>query len=196
MDPLVYRISSDYVPVNTEGNTWTFELSSGGEKLISVASSDVILGRECVRVQVNFEGHYWYRDEDQFDVYISTVYLFNEEFILEERWGRRLVLPLVLGNTWSEEFENTIDVYGEPVKRTVTTRGEVVAIRDVSVPAGRFEQCYVVRSETIGETETPYGNGWVDSSFVEEYYAPDVGLVKSINLLTLEEEALKSYSIK
>lgn len=196
MDPLVYRVASDYMPVNTVGNTWAYELSGGGEKSVLVAGSDVLLGRECVRVQVNFEDHYWYRDDDQFDVYVNTVYLFNEEFVLEERWGRRLVLPLILGNTWTEEFENTVDVYGESVKRTVTTKGEVIAIRDVSVPAGRFEQCYVVRSETVGETETPYGNGRVDSSFVEEYYAPEIGLIKRVNLLTLEQEVLKSYSIR
>lgn len=196
MDPLVYRIGSDYIPMDAVGNTWSYNLSSGGEKLVSVAGSSIMLRRDCMRVQVNFQDGYWYKGEDYFDEYVKTTYLFNEEFVLEERWARRLALPLVLGNTWTDEFENTIMVYGEPVKRSVTLVGKVVAIRDVSVPAGRFDQCYVVRLEQVGVIDTPYGNGSVDSTFVEEYYAPDIGLVKRANLLTLEKEELRDYSLK
>ncbi len=196
MDPLVYRIGSDYIPMDAVGNTWSYNLSSGGEKLVSVAGSSVMLRRGCMRVQVNFQDGYWYKGEDYFDEYVKTTYLFNEEFVLEERWARRLALPLVLGNTWTDEFENTIMVYGEPVKRSVTLDGKVIAIRDVSVPAGRFGQCYVVRLEQVGVIDTPYGNGSVDSTFVEEYYAPDIGLVKRVNLLMLEKEELRDYSLK
>lgn len=196
MDPLVYRIGSDYIPMDAVGNTWFYNLSSGGEKRVSVAGSSIMLRRDCMRVQVDFQDGYWYKGEDYFDEYVKTTYLFNEEFVLEERWARRLALPLVLGNTWTDEFENTIMVYGEPVKRSVTLDGEVVAIRDVSVPAGRFDQCYVVRLEQVGVIDTPYGNGSVDSAFVEEYYAPDIGLVKRVNLLTLEKEELRDYSLK
>lgn len=196
MDPLVYRIGSDYIPMDAVGNTWSYNLSSGGEKLVSVAGSSIMLRRDCMRVQVDFQDGYWYKGEDYFDEYVKTTYLFNEEFVLEERWARRLALPLVLGNTWTDEFENTIMVYGEPVKRSVTLDGKVVAIREVSVPAGRFDQCYVVRLEQVGVIDTPYGNGSVDSTFVEEYYAPDIGLVKRVNLLTLEKEDLRDYSLK
>ena len=196
MDPLVYRIGSDYIPMDAVGNTWSYNLSSGGEKLVSVAGSSIMLRRDCMRVQVNLQDGYWYKGEDYFDEYVKTTYLFNEEFVLEERWARRLALPLVLGNTWADEFENTIMVYGEPVKRSVTLDGKVVAIRDVSVPAGRFDQCYVVRLEQVGVIDTPYGNGSVDSTFVEEYYAPDIGLIKRVNLLTLEKEELRDYSLK
>ena len=196
MDPLVYRIGSDYIPMDAVGNTWSYELSGGNEKLVLVAGSSVLLRRSCMEVQVNFEDGYWYKGEDYFDEYVKTTYLFNEEFFLEERWARRLALPQVLGNTWAEEFESITMVYGEPVKRTVTLNGKVIAIRDVSVPAGRFEQCYVVRLEQVGEIDTPYGNGSVDTTFVEEYYAPDIGLVKRMDLLTLEEEVLKDYSLR
>jgi len=196
MDPLVYRIASNYMPTGTVGNTWTYELPGSRQKLVTIAGSDAILGRDCIRVQVDFEDNYWYRDEDQFDEYVRTVYLYNEEHVIEERWARHLVLPLVLGNTWSEDYEQTTLVYGQPVTRRVQTEGEVRSIQNVTVPAGEFEQCYVVRLETIGETETPYGDGWVDSTFVEEYYAPDVGLVRRVNLLTEEEEVLESFTLQ
>jgi len=196
MDPLVYRIGSDYIPMDAVGNTWSYGLSGGGERLVSVAGSSVILRRSCMKVQINFQDEYWFKCEDYFDEYVKTTYLFNEEFVLEERWARRLALPLILGNTWADEFESTTMVYGEPVRRSVTLDGKVVAIRDVSVPAGRFEQCYVVRLEQVGEIGTPYGDGSIDSTFVEEYYAPDVGLVKRVDLLTHEEEVLTDYSLR
>lgn len=196
MDPLVYRIASDYMPVSTIGNTWEYELTGGGQRLVYIAGEDVLLGRDCLHVQVDFENRYWFRDEDQFDLYVKTVYLYNEEHIIEERWAKYLVLPLVLGNSWAEQYEGTTLVYGQPVTRKVSMQGKVKAIRDVTVPAGDFEQCYVVRIEIIGETETPYGNGWVDSTFVEEYYAPDIGLVRSVDLLTGEEQLLENFSLQ
>jgi hypothetical protein len=196
MDPLVYRIGSDYLPVDTPGNTWTYEISAGGERTVTVKGADVMLGRDCTRVEVDFENNYWYRDDDHFDEYVKTTYLFNEEFVLEERWRRHLDLPLVLHNTWTDAFENTVLVYGQPVTRTVNTDAEVIATRDVTVSAGKFEQCYVVRLEQVAVIETPYGNGSVDSTFVEEYYAPGIGLIKSVNLLTGTEEVLKSYFVK
>jgi hypothetical protein len=196
MDPLVYRISSDYMPVTTVGNTWSYDLTGPGQRLVSIIAEDAILGRDCIRAQVDFQDHYWYRDEDQFDVYVKTIYLYNEEHTVEERWARYLQLPLVLGNRWSEEFEQTTSVYGQPVVRKVQTEGRVTAIRNVTVPAGVFEQCYVVRLEMIGETQTPYGDDLVDSTSVEEYYAPDVGLVRRVNLLTDEEEVLESFTLQ
>ena len=196
MDPLVYRISSDYMPVTTVGNTWTYELTGSGERLVSIVGEDAILGRDCIRAQVDFEDRYWYRDEDQFDVYVRTIYLYNEEHVIEERWARYLELPLVLDNTWAEEYEQTTSVYGQPVTRRVRTEGRVTAIRNVTVPAGEFEQCYVVRLEMIGETQTPYGDDWADTTLVEEYYAPDIGLVRRVDLLTDEEEVLESFSLQ
>jgi hypothetical protein len=196
MDPLVYRIASNYMPVNQVGNTWTYELPGSGESLVTIIAEDAILGRDCLRVQIDFEDSYWYRDEDQFDVYVRTVYLYNEEHVIEERWARHLVLPLVLGSKWTEEYEETTLVYGQSVTRKVLTEGKVTSIQNVTVPAGGFEQCYVVRLEIIGETETPYGNGWVDSTFVEEYYAPDIGLVRRVDLLTQEVEVLESFTLR
>jgi hypothetical protein len=196
MDPMVYRIASNYVPVEEAGNSWEYEISTGGTSVVSIEGEGAILGRDCLLVLVNFENTYWYRDEDQFDMYVKTNYLYNEEFTIEERWAKHLVLPLVLGNTWSDQFEKTTLVYGQPVTRRTMMNARVTAIQDLVLPAGKFEQCYVVRLETIGVTETPYGNGWVDSLFVEEYYAPDVGLVRSVDLLTGEEESLTSYTVK
>ena len=78
-----------------------------------------------------------------------------------------------LGSEWTIESEATIPLAG---KIAVTNRAEVVAIEDVTVPAGTFRNCLKIVQDitiklTIAELE--------QTSIM--WLAPEVGLVKSTN---------------
>ncbi len=65
-----------------------------------------------------------------------------------------LVLPLVLGNTWTVRIES----WG-------SMTGEVIGLENVAVPAGTFAECWCIRYTGLDDT----GYSW---------FARDVGLIK------------------
>ncbi|UCF71548.1 MAG: hypothetical protein JSW49_04560 [candidate division WOR-3 bacterium] len=65
-----------------------------------------------------------------------------------------LVLPLVLGNTWTVRIEP----WG-------SMTGEVLGLEDLAVPAGTFTECWRIQYTGLDDT----GYSW---------FAPDVGLIK------------------
>jgi hypothetical protein len=178
---MIYRMSADYFPFESEGNSWELETDLGESLLYLSGGSSVQGNRECYLVERNYSPEYWYEDSGELARYEMEYYEFGgERILLTEEWMRYVELPLFTGNLWADTLEVERLVFGERVTRRLISGGQVKGVETVEVPAGRFPQCYEV--EMTRSTET-YVNDVLtesDTSRAVEWYGPDVGMVKNV----------------
>jgi hypothetical protein len=108
-------------------------------------------------------------------------------------------LELGEGDEDARTYERTETEAGETAKPTAV-RAHVYTIESlsetVSVPAGRFQNCLVVRRERDLENES--GAGGVDTREEQNkqfWFAPGVGKVREANLITGSTEELIEYDL-
>ncbi len=178
-NPVIYRMSANYFPLETKGNSWEFESESGATLLLLSSGETIEGGRECFLIERNYFPEHWYKDSKELAKYEVEYYDFGGERItLASQWIRYLELPLIEGNSWNDTLEAVKNVFGERVQRTVVSYGKVEGIELVEVQAGRFSQCYKIGVKRFRET---YVNSTLlesDTTLKYEWYAPDVGLVR------------------
>jgi hypothetical protein len=177
-NPLIYRMSADYFPLEAEGSSWEFESEIGERTLLLSGGGTVQGNRDCYLIERNYSEEYWYEDGKEVARYASEDYhLGGERISLTREWMRYVELPLFEANSWADTLEVEKEVFGVLVLRRIISRGAVKNIETVEVPAGRFPHCYKI--ELVRSTET-----YVDSVLAQsdttrtvEWYGPDVGMV-------------------
>ncbi|MCH7761083.1 hypothetical protein IIA15_06745 [candidate division TA06 bacterium] len=204
-NPMVFRMVSNYVPIETIGNRWVYLQGDGTTKIVEVTGTAVVGGRSCFVVEdnSNVEDEFWWKGPEGVDRYVvETRFVNNQEFEIEKRWRPHLELPLVLGNQWVNNFENETIVFGDTICREVMLEGVVDSIVTVTVPAGTFEECYKVRINVLEITCSPFEgdtcNVSCDTLRVQSYetYAPDVGLVMREEIGGTFVEELQTFEVK
>jgi len=172
----------DYYPLD-QGNSWTYEISGGGEKRESVRRID---GNEMVEgivtvkvfsgadnyecVAVDYEGIKVYKDaeKDDYTIFSPPLILFPNIEVGEKRG----------------DAINLISYYAYGVKEKEVSMGietTLEAIEDVEVPAGKFSGCLkfsIVSS--IKDPERDYYN----EEYTAIWLAPGVGKVKEFSIDT------------
>jgi hypothetical protein len=170
-DMTFFRAKADYFPL-VRGSRWTFQ--GGATTVDSVAGDSSVLGRACVVVLTDYAPGYWIKTPTEVRKYDRlTTIRSGYEYLLEERFGLRYVLPLVKGSTWEEVFHDTIVLMGtDSVFLKDSVGASVSAIEDVDTPGGTFLQCYRIEYNRVI-------HGLTDSvEATTEWLAPDVGVVK------------------
>jgi hypothetical protein len=203
LNPLVFRMGANYVPIESIGNQWTYLQEDSTEKIVKVTGTAVVGGRSSFVVDDNFTSEFWWKGAEGVDRYIVETRFINSEVVeIEKRWRPHLVLPLVLGNHWLDEYENETIVFGDTICRRVVVEGKVEEILTLTVPSGTFEECYKVRMNVLEITCSPFEgytcNVSCDTLRAQqyEYYAPDIGLIKREEIGGLSEEELISYTVQ
>lgn len=186
-DMTLYRAGADYFPL-VQDTRWTY--TTGQFTLIdSVAGDTGIAERTAIVVLRSFVPEFWVRDRTGAWRYQRrAVYRGGNEVEVEARFARVYEFPLVLGNTWSETFRDTVRVLGsETLAIFDSLAGRVAAIEDVSTPAGTFNDCYRIelfRTELLDTLAQVTELHWL---------APGVGLVK--RLVGTDSAVLVDYRI-
>jgi hypothetical protein len=172
-DMTLYRAKGDYFPL-ISGTRWTYQYGST-TSVDSVAGDRSIAGRACVVVLRDYAPEFWTKGQNEVRRYVDlTVSRAGTDYTLEERYALVYALPFVLGATWYESFRDTVVLAGiDTVLVRDSIFGRVAAIEDVQTPAGTIIQCY--RIETHRDVEATD----TTSTDLTEWFAPDVGLVKS-----------------
>jgi len=187
-DWILFRASNNYFPLTT-GNKWTYE-TNGATELVKVIGDTNAYGISCSYLTRNFADEFWTRDNSEVKkLVIRTVNFGGTDYTIQEVWAVQYHLPFILGNYWSNTYNNTTTVLGDTYFTSQTITRKVVAVEDVNVPAGSFLQTYkleCIENVTINDSTEQY------SGF--EWYAPGLGLVKSIINNTTKE--LIDYSVK
>jgi hypothetical protein len=203
LNPLVYRMGANYVPIESIGNQWTYLLEDSTEKTVKVTGTAVVGGRSSFVVDDNFTSGFWWKGPEGVDRYVlETRFINNQVVEIEKRWRPHLLLPLVLGNHWIDEYEKETIVFGDTICRRVVVEGKVDSILTLTVPSGTFEECYKVRMDVLEITCSPFEGDTCNVSCDTlraqhyEYYAPDVGLIKREEIGGLSEEELITYTVQ
>jgi len=173
-DLTLFRAGSDYFPL-TQDSRWTY--SDGLVTLTdSVAGDSVTDGRNATVVLRSFAPEFWLRDQTGAWRFIRRIIIRGgQEYELEARYEQEYQLPLVLGATWSDVFRDTVVVMGsESLFVRDSLSGRVVAIEDITAPAGTFAESYRVEFFRSVQTDTLAETAWT------EWLAPGVGLVKRL----------------
>jgi hypothetical protein len=171
---LLSRSGRDYFPL-VRGSTWRF-YDGRDTCYVEVAGDSVVGGRSCIVVTTDFVPGFWIKTAPESDARRwtrRTLQRGGTEYVLEQRYALVYLLPLVAGNSWRDEYSDTLVILGVDTlhyRHRLDVR--VAAVEPVTVPAGRFEDCY-----RLEFTETIVAE---DSSTVNytEWLAPDVGPVR------------------
>ena len=90
-----------------------------------------------------------------------------------------LPIPIELGREWTVTGEATASFLGISIKIEATNVAKVVAIEDVSVPAGTFHACLKIEQQLHSQLSPALAT--LPSTSSTMWLAPDFGLVKSLN---------------
>ena len=90
-----------------------------------------------------------------------------------------LPIPIELGTEWTVAGEATASLLGFQIKIEATNTVKVIAIEDVTVPAGTFQDCLRIEQQLETQLTPALATFPVRSSTM--WLAPDIGLVKATN---------------
>ena len=90
-----------------------------------------------------------------------------------------LPIPIGLGSEWTVAGEATASLFGLTIKIEATNIAKVVAIEDVTVPTGTFQDCLRIEQQLKTQLSPALATLPVTSSTM--WLAPDVGLVQALN---------------
>lgn len=191
------RLASDYTPYQNIGNRWEFVVA--GEDTFTIewlVTNRVTLGG--VMASEIEEGEnilYMAREPDGLYEWVSTKRKFSdEEITLEERWRKRLELPLATGNRWVDSYENEVTHTGLTYRMESKLEGEVDGIDPVLTQADFFENAYAVDIRIETTIDDPISGETTEVTVLREWYAPDVGLVRR-KITGSDEWILRDFSV-
>lgn len=186
-DGVLRRSAANYFPLDS-GSEWRYDVG-GTSSLVQVWGDSLVDNSPVTVVLRDYEEEYWLESQGDVSRFVDTVVnLGGTDYPLEQRFRRFYVLPFVLGNSWSDDFDTTAVIMGDTFRYRHDIDGKVAAIDTVTVPAGSFTDCYEVDLNelvAVNDSET--------NTSTREWYAPDVGLVKRIR--GSSEELLTEDSI-
>jgi len=175
------RLGEDYLPYDGVNSVWEYQVT--GEDTVTIAwtiaAREVVGGREASLLE-STEGNFYYTtDRDALHEFVShTVFSFGENLVLEERWRKRIVKPLNLGNRWEDAFSGQVVQQGVTYSIESSVVGVVEDIETVFTPVDFFDECYRVSIETYHKITLPTGGVDEETVRMKEWYAPGVGMVK------------------
>ncbi|MDH5683178.1 MAG: hypothetical protein OEZ20_01760 [candidate division WOR-3 bacterium] len=173
-DKILQRATSDYFPLEP-GWYWRYTIGND-TSMVQVISDTFAYGHYCVLTNRDFLEEYWIKEKNEIKkLFEKKINRAGSDFILEQHYRLYFELPLILGNSWSEDFCDTIDVLGESIIFQHQIKGSVEAIDSISTPAGDFSDVYKMML-----VQNFQQNDSVKSETSYYWLAPDIGVVKKI----------------
>lgn len=181
-------VAETYYPLKA-GATWEYQVMFGAGQVsfsMNAMKPRILDGKQVIPIQSNFGDAYFIIKDS------TGVYEFGEQMAedraptIHPQPGYYLKYPLQVGTTWRDEtstFFLNQKVANIPGTLTIETVNDVV-----TVPAGTFENCIRIKlfAEQTVDMDTREGTGMKISGKAnieiedEQWYAPNVGLVKAI----------------
>ena len=173
-DKTLYRATSDYFPLKT-GMIWQYvNLKDNDTCEVKVIGDTSIYNHDCTQVDRDVIPEYWIKDKVEIRKLVEIrLNRAGSDFVLEQNFRIYFQLPLIEGNSWREDFFNTVDVLGDSVNFKHIINGKVEEIEEFSTSAGNFVEVYeVILVDTLW-----FGDSL--SSRISYYWlAPETGIVK------------------
>jgi hypothetical protein len=167
------RTALDCFPLQ-DSMEWTYRFDNGTTSKLFVRGDSSAYNFPCMVVEEDAAEQYWIKGDGELRKFVNyAINIGGTDYPLEQRYRKNYVLPLILGSSWSEDFQDTVPVLGDSFVYVHKIRGSVTAIGPVTVPAGDFSDCYEV---TLYDSTVV--NDSIEMHIVDEWFAPGIGLVK------------------
>ena len=188
------------------GNTWVLHSTDGiDERVVTIEGTETI-GTELVKVisdgtypisdptNSNPNKFFIKTEPDGVLIFraIATVAVLGEITIDYSPPQTFLPVPIELGSEWIVSGESTASLGFLAITIEATNTAKVVAIEDVTVPAGTFRDCLKVEQQL--QTQLSPALATLPSTSSTMWLAPDVGLVQALNSDDVKFELI-SYDI-
>ena len=184
--------TQDYYPDDL-GNTWTLYSTDGiDERVVTIEGTETI-GTESLNVisdgtypisnpaSNNPNKFFIKTTPDGVLIFraIASVAILGEITIDYSPPQTFLPVPIELGTEWTVAGEATASLGPIKIAIEATNTAKVIAIEDVTVPAGTFRDC--LRIEQQLQTQLSPALATLPSTTSTMWLAPDVGLVQALN---------------
>jgi hypothetical protein len=175
-DFIIERAASVYFPLN-EGDWWLYSRSDLYDPmtvLVEVEALDTLIGVECYPVNYSDVTRYYAKDSRGISEYIRVNHTFSgNDYTIAQGFVRRLELPLVKGHAFSDSVFGSLDISGDLVYAVHRIDGFVSEYEDDDL----YGSIYKVVLNAV--TSIEFEDSTIQNSRqVEEYYAPNIGLVR------------------
>jgi len=172
---IIERAASEYFPIK-QGNWWRYA-NNQDALLIEVQPKDTILQIECYPISFSGRVDYFSKTSKAISKYIRIVYNFSgDDYPIVVGFVKRIELPLVATNAYQDSLCDSLELFGATIKAKYIVNGSVSAYEDDKL-YGSVYKIILTETETLIAPETTI----VNTSYLEEYYAPDIGLVRFCN---------------
>ena len=168
------------------GNTWTLRSTDGIDERVITIEGPEIIGAESLKVisdRTNGNTSKLFIKAEPAGVLIfralASVAVFGEVTINYSPPEIFLPSPIELGSEWTVFGEAKASLFGLEIKIGVTNAAKVVAIEDVSVPAGVFQDC--LRIEQQLQIQLSPALATISPTSSTMWLAPDIGIVQALN---------------
>ena len=175
------------------GNTWVLHSTDGIDERVVTIEGPETIGTELLKVisdgtyaisdPTNSNPNKFFIKTEPDGVLIfratATVEVFGEITINYSPPQTFLPVPIELGSEWIVSGEATASLGFIAIKIEATNTAKVVAIEDVTVPAGTFRDCLKVEQQL--QTQLSPALATLPSTSSTMWLAPDVGLVQALN---------------
>lgn len=187
------NIGDKYFPLE-KGLSWEYDVST---QYPTESSQSTLTINNIGKVTYKNEPFYVRRTSSGIDYYIKfddkgvyrkgirTLVELKPRFDREKRYIFKY--PLLIDNNWIISSRPLVLLNVFPFRERATSLQFPMSYRiesldsNVSVPAGNFEKCLKIIGEGVAEVYTDAVNGFNEINILtEEWYAPNVGLVKMV----------------
>ena len=175
------------------GNTWTLHSTDGIDERVVTIEGPETIGTESLNVIS--DGTYPVSDPasnnpNKFFIKttpngvlifraIASVAILGEITIDYSPPETFLPIPIEVGTEWAVAGEATASLFGLAIQIKTTNTAKVMAIEDVTVPAGTFQDCLEIEQQL--QTQLSPALATFPSTSSTMWLAPDIGLVKATN---------------
>ena len=175
------------------GNTWVLRSTDGIDERVVTIEVPETIGTESLKVisdgtyvisdpTDNNPNKFFIKTEpDGILLFraIASVAVFGEITIDYSPPQTFLPVPIGLGSEWTVSGEAKARLLGLEIKIEVANTAKVVAIEDVTVPAGTFRDC--LRIEQQLQIQLSPALATIPSTSSTMWLAPDIGIVQALN---------------
>ncbi|MGQ9534722.1 MAG: hypothetical protein ACUVQ3_04840 [bacterium] len=176
---IIERSSNEYFPLKS-GNWWQYannDLYNPQVINIDVDSVVTFLQRECYPFNVSGELHYFSKDTKGIKEYIEMTHNYSgATYVILQGYITRLELPLVKGNRFIDSLSDSTNFFGKWIKGRYLINGLVSDYENDKLYGDVYKVIF-----SISQSITTPDSSISSELYLEEYYAPGIGLVRFKN---------------
>ncbi len=167
-NPVSPIIGSNYFPLQ-DGEEWTYKRGNYEEVFSVMSNSENIF----ILLDEGKERYLTKEDMALKERFEESVVMNGEKIVLDTLWEDVLKFPLLIGETWADTYHLEKIYSGDTLKKDVVLSCAVIEESSLLLPYGKINNTFHIIRKRY-----EFSQGNADSIIKEEWYGPDIGLVR------------------